>query len=215
VIVCLNHPSWWDPLFALTLANATFKGRQHFAPIDAKALQRYRFFERLGFFGIEANSLKGAARFVQTGRSILRDSRSVLWITAEGAFTDVRSQPLKLKTGIGHLMHGLDRAVVIPLALEYEFWEERKPEALACWGRVISVIEGSRRRPAEWTEAVAFELQAAKDRLANLAIGREKKGFDVLLAGRSGVSFTYDAWRWLRAKVQGRSFLHQHGSERI
>src|SRR6478735_6177639 len=40
VIVCLNHPSWWDPLIALALAKATFGGRSHYAPIDSAALSK-------------------------------------------------------------------------------------------------------------------------------------------------------------------------------
>src|SRR5690348_11841343 len=51
VIVCLNHPSWWDPLVAMTLARATFAGRGHYAPMDAAALEKYPIFKRIGMFG--------------------------------------------------------------------------------------------------------------------------------------------------------------------
>lgn len=213
VIVCLNHPSWWDPLVALTLANATFSGRAHYAPIDSNALATYRIFERLGFFGIEPNSLAGAARFLQIGRAILADPRSVLWITAEGAFTDVRTRPVKLRSGVGHLIHSLDTVKIVPLALEYVFWEERAPEALACWGEPISVTGGSLRRPGEWTEAISRELEVALDRLAQLSSTRDKKSFEVVLQGGAGIGGAYDLWRRLRALLHGRRFLRQHGSE--
>src|ERR1700730_8958698 len=56
LIVYLTHPSWWDPLVCLAIANATVPDRRHYAPIEAEALARYPFFERLGFFGIESGT---------------------------------------------------------------------------------------------------------------------------------------------------------------
>ena len=52
LIIVLNHPSWWDPLVGLVLAEL-FPDRAHYAPMDANALGRYRIFERLGMFGVE------------------------------------------------------------------------------------------------------------------------------------------------------------------
>ena len=48
VIVYLNPPSWWDPLFGFLLAFERFPDRDHFAPIDADALEKYGFLARLG-----------------------------------------------------------------------------------------------------------------------------------------------------------------------
>jgi 1-acyl-sn-glycerol-3-phosphate acyltransferase len=139
VLVCLNHPSWWDPLIALTFANAIFRRRAHYAPIDSQALAKYRFFERLGFYGIEPAGWSGAAAFLAIGKAILADSNSVLWITAEGKFTDVRDRPVRLRRGIGHLIHSAGPVTVLPLALEYTFWNERTPEVLACWGSPVRI----------------------------------------------------------------------------
>jgi 1-acyl-sn-glycerol-3-phosphate acyltransferase len=213
VIVCLNHPSWWDPLIAITLANSAFKHRSHYAPIDSVALQRYRIFDRLGFFGIDPNSLKGAARFLQTARSILADQQSVLWITAEGSFTDVRIRPVQLRSGAGHLLHSMKSGWVVPLALEYTFWEERCPEALAAWGEPIPVGDGEQRTPAEWTERIARGIEHTSDRLAMASRKREKKAFEVVVSGSAGIGGIYDAWRAFKARMHGDRFVSQHGSE--
>ncbi len=45
-----------DPLICLRLAAELFPDRTHYGPIDAQALGRYRFFEKLGFFGVEAGT---------------------------------------------------------------------------------------------------------------------------------------------------------------
>lgn len=205
LIVCMNHPSWWDPLTALILAWHTFANRSHYAPIDAAALAKYPMFERLGFFGIEPFSRRGAAQFLCTGRAILADSASVLWVTGEGAFTDVRTRPVRLKPGVEHLVRHTN-AIVVPLALEYVFWLERAPEVLACWGEPL--------RNAS-TEEIAERLESAMDRLAVLSQSRQVSEFEVVLSGRAGVGGVYDLWRSLRARIAGRSFEPQHGSEKL
>jgi 1-acyl-sn-glycerol-3-phosphate acyltransferase len=215
LIVCLNHPSWWDPLVALQLATRTFPERRHFAPIESEALSKYPIFKRLGFFGVEPGSIRGAERFLQSGKTILADSKNALWITGEGAFTDVRKRPVRLRSGIGHLVHALNRVALVPLALEYTFWEERTPEALACWGKPMLIESGMQSRSAEWTQAAAESIERSLDRLATLSTQRDRQAFEVMLSGSAGIGGIYDLWRGLRARGAGRRFTRQHGSETL
>ena len=207
LIVCMNHPSWWDPLVALTLARSTFADRNHYGPMDAAALAKYPMFERLGFFGIEPDSVQGGATFLRNGRAILADPRSALWVTGEGAFTDVRTRPVKLKPGIGRLLRFTNNAAVIPLAIEYTFWEERSPEVLACWGEPLLACDG------DPTAAIESGLESALDRLSHLAQTRQHSAFDVVLSGSAGVGGIYDLWRRLRARLRGHRFAPHHGRE--
>ena len=46
-----NHPGWWDPIVGMLLCQDYFKDRIFYAPIDADALQKYRVFQKLGYFG--------------------------------------------------------------------------------------------------------------------------------------------------------------------
>ncbi len=58
----------------------------------------------------------------------------MLWITAEGAFTDHRARPVALRPGLAHLARQVPGAVILPLALDYTFWNESRPEALLRFG---------------------------------------------------------------------------------
>src|SRR6185437_8651187 len=137
ILVVLNHPSWWDPLIGLILSelmNLASRERQrpeldHFAAIDAVAVNRYAFFKRLGFIGVDTHTLRGAAEFLRVGQTILSEPGRVFWVTAQGRFTDVRLRPLELRSGVGHLAARLDQGLIVPLAIEYAFWNERSPEA--------------------------------------------------------------------------------------
>jgi 1-acyl-sn-glycerol-3-phosphate acyltransferase len=213
LLVVLNHPAWWDPLVALTLARRWLPERRHYAPIDAAALQKYRFFGRLGFFGIEQGTTSGATRFLRIGRSILERPQSALWVTAQGSFSDPRLRPVQLRPGTGHLLASLSGVVVLPVALEYPFWEEKYPEALI---RIGDAIPADRNRTAsEWTELVSVALARTQDALAEHAIARDRSAFRILVPGRVGVTLTYDLWRMLRAGVRGERFQRAHGTERM
>ena len=214
LIVYFNHPSWWDPLLCLRLAGQLFPERQHYGPIDAAALGKYRFFEKLGFFGIEPGSARGARRFLTVSQEILARPNTALWIAAEGRFTDPRERPVRLRSGIGHLASRVRQAVLLPLAFEYLFWEERVPEALARFGEEIPTGDAD-LGAGDWTPILEEHLQAAQDALAAEALGRDAARFETLVGGSAGVGGVYDVWRRVKARFRGERFRPDHGREEL
>ena len=212
VIYC-NHPSWWDPLVCLFLARHFFPARTHYGPIDAQALARYRFFARLGFFGVPPGTRRGAATFLRLGRAILQQPATVLWVTPQGRFSDPRQRPIRFQPGLGHLARHIERGVFVPLALEYPFWEERYPEVLLGFGAALVVNGDHGRTAAQWTAILAQNLEATQDRLAGAACQRHLQAFTPLLRGRAGIGGVYDLWRAMRAWLGGAAFHRAHGRE--
>lgn len=211
-IVYLNHPSWWDPAFLIVLGTTRFADRPGFGPIDAAALARYPFLGRVGLFGIVPDSLPGAAVFLRTACRVLADPRAMLWITAEGAFTDPRRRPVALRPGLSHLLPRVPGAVVVPLALEYPFWNERTPEALARFGAPIDAGGLIGTNPASVNARLSAALEETMDALAADAMSRDPARFIPLLEGTAGVGGVYDAWRRGRAWLSGRPFHPGHGT---
>lgn len=212
LIVYFNHPSWWDPLICLQLAGQFFPERKHYGPIDAAALGKYQFFERLGFFGIEPGTARGARRFLAVSQEILSRPDTALWIAAEGRFSDPRERPVQLRSGIGHLANRVRQAVLLPLALEYPFWEERSPEALARFGEEIPTGDAD-LKASDWTPILEESLETALEALAGESLARDRSRFDVLLGGNAGVGGVYDAWRRLKVRFKGERFRPEHGEE--
>ncbi|TLU73154.1 lysophospholipid acyltransferase family protein [Lichenicoccus roseus] len=216
VIVYSNHPSWWDPALFILVTDQMFRGRPCFGPMDAASLERYGFFQRLGVFGIEKSSLQGARRFLQVSRDVLTRSRGpagrgMVWITAEGGFTDPRSRPITLRPGIAHLARSMPDALLVPLAIEYGFWNESRPEAMIRFGTPMVADAGL--RTAEWTLRLQGALSAEMDALALDAMSRDSARFQRVLRGRNGVSLPYDLYRRLRALLAGRPFSPAHEEE--
>lgn len=213
LVVYLNHAAWWDPLVGLILAERLFPNRATYAPIEAGALGRYRFLEQLGFFGVDPHAPGGARRFLKVAQAVITRPDTALWITPEGRFADPRERPVHFRPGLAHLARSMRSGVLLPLAIEYPFWEERSPEALARFGEPIRV-EGRRERTvAEWNALLEARLRAAQDALARQAIRREPEEFETLLRGRAGVGGVYDVWGRLRAWLRGESFSPEHGGQ--
>lgn len=205
LIVYSNHPSWWDPAFFMVLATLLFPGREGYGPIDARMLEKYRFMRRIGIFGVDLGSRAGAAAFLRTAEAILAEPSRMLWVTAQGHFADPRTRPVELRGGVARVAARVPSAVAVPLAVEYPFWTEKQPEALARFGDPVE--------PAAAPEAFEGALEATMDRLARDAMARDPARFTPLLTGRSGVGGVYDLWRGGAAALQGRRFRPEHEVE--
>jgi 1-acyl-sn-glycerol-3-phosphate acyltransferase len=210
LLVYLNHPSWWDPLVGLLLAELGFSNRAHYAPIDAAGLRQYAFFARLGFFGIDPHHPIGGTRFLRLGQRIMAQPPSALWVTAEGQFTDPRQRPVVLQRGVAHLAKRLDRGIILPLALEYPFWQEKRPEALACFGEPMSITDQPERSADQWQTTLSHQLEHTMDHLSTLACRKAPADWHTLLAGRTGTNGAYDLWRAMRAALRGQCFRRSH-----
>lgn len=209
LIIYSNHPSWWDPALYILLCIKLFPGRPGYGPMDSAALGKYGVFERMGVFGIEPGTPRGAARFMSTSLRVLSDPRGILWITAEGDFADPRQRPVQLRPGIAHLARRVPGAIILPLAIEYSFWNESKPEALARFGAPIET--GRDRTVAEWTQHLEAELTRTMDALTAESMARDPRLFQPVLRGVVGVGGLYDLYRRFRATAAGQRFDPTHG----
>lgn len=205
VVVYLNHPSWWDPIVCAELSRRLMPGRNHRAPISAASLKQYRFFRHIGMFPVEQDSPRGAVQFLRTAAVVLQGG-GVLWITAQGHFTDARVRPVALKSGLGALLQRSDSLTVVPLALEYTFWNQRLPEVLLAVGEPFFVDRSRDLSVAEWTGALETQLHVAQDHLAAASLARDPDAFTMLLEGRRGTAGPYALWQRLRARLFGQAY---------
>ncbi len=211
MVVYCNHPSWWDPALLLLTIPKFFPDRRGFGPMDANALSRYGLLQSMGVFGIDVDHPRAAARFLRTARAMLQATDMCLCVTAEGAFTDPRLRPVKLRRGLAHLAASCPDAVFLPLALEYSFWNESKPEALMAFGEPVSFGEGG--TAASRQMQLEAGLTRTMDRLADASAARRREDFRLVLRGTAGVGGPYDVWRRLSSALRGRRFDVRHQPE--
>jgi 1-acyl-sn-glycerol-3-phosphate acyltransferase len=210
VIIYMNHPSWWDPLVGLILSGQLPAGRLVYAPMEIQGLTQYPFLERLGFFGVEQGTARGGLRFLRQSLAILSHPESVLCIPAQGHFVDPRERPVRLKPGIGHLVVRQQVGTILSLAIEYPFWNDRCPEALARFGRPLDIRSTPVSSPEDWTARLEATLEETQDLLAEKARRRDPAAFVTVVDGTAGVGGVYDRWRRLKARLRGEPFQPEH-----
>lgn len=199
LVVFTNHPSWWDAELFAWLAATAFSERRAFAAMDSANLARYRLLSRLGAFPTRPGSFGGAAAFLVTAERVLEAPDALLYVVAEGRFRDVRERPIRPMPGLAHLARRIPEATFVPLAIDYAFWNERRPNLLLRFGEPIraDALEGSTK--AATTVRLGTALADAMSTLAEAAQSREPRRFKTLLEGSLGFAGLHELWCRARA----------------
>lgn len=231
LVVYCNHASWWDPMLAIYLRSQLFPHHKLYAPIDAAALEQYKIFKSMGFYGV-ASSHRGAAEFLRRSLLILKTSGSSIWITPEGKFCDPRQVDQPLQPGLAHLAHAVSRPSTnttgeatknggsvtepvtwfLPTAIEYTFWEERLPECICWFGEPMQVQwhAATDCTKDQWHQLLTDKLRNAQRSLAAASMARDTAAFEVLLRGHTGSWSLYDMARRSWAKLRGKQVKLEH-----
>ncbi len=210
LVVFANHPGWWDGIAFLLLAEAVFPGRQMYAPMAAEALARYRFMRRIGVFGVEAGTPRGALAFLRAAEQVLASPGGMLWVNAPGRFMDARERPVPIVPGLTRLAELAPTATFLPLALEYPFWGEPLPEMLCGFGPPLTAASLRQQDRPGRAAMLATALEATMDRLAADAISRDPSRFETLVQGREGMGGAWQLWRRVGATLRGQRFDARH-----
>jgi 1-acyl-sn-glycerol-3-phosphate acyltransferase len=211
LLIYANHGSWWDPMVSILLAERLMSRRDHFAPMDADALERYGILRRVGIFPVEMKSARGAVQFLRTGEEIVRGG-GVLWVTPQGRFVDARVRPLEFKPGLATLAARVatreGSCTLMPLAIEYPFWDERLPECLLGFGDAVVVTAGEEADSVQVRLVAALEV--AMKELQERAMRRDAAAFDELLDGTLGAGGFYALGQRVKAMVLRRPYRAEH-----
>ncbi|MEM1167262.1 MAG: lysophospholipid acyltransferase family protein [Planctomycetota bacterium] len=198
-LVVFNHPSWWDPLVAKWLAMRLTPSRPTLAPMDRDQLERFGFFRRIGVFGIDPSDPGSLEPMLAYARAELEaDPSKAFWITAQGQFTDPRS-PIRLRPGAAAFAARLDDPVIVCVALEYAFWQDRKPEIFI---RVQECPPPERSSTTGWLRTMTGTMRTNGAALAEAVVARDESAFEPLLGGGAAkINPIYDAWLRLRGRT--------------
>jgi 1-acyl-sn-glycerol-3-phosphate acyltransferase len=193
VVLYANHAAWWDPLVGIILTAEYFPNHTLFAPVEATALRRYKILSKIGFFGVERESRRGVIEYIKTAEAILDHSEHLLAITPQGRFADVRERPVQFQRGLGLLATRVQRALFVPIAIEYTFWEQRLAEILCRFGEPTEVCakDSLGLNAWHWTAVLERRLEITQDALGEEVCRRNPDNFENLLRRRSNEKKTH------------------------
>jgi 1-acyl-sn-glycerol-3-phosphate acyltransferase len=198
-------------MVSVLLAAELMPERKHYAPMDASALKKYGILNRIGIFPVEMKSARGAVQFLRTGEAILKDC-GVLWVTPQGRFSDPRERPLEFKPGMAALAarvaSSCGECTVLPLAIEYPFWDERLPETLLYFAEPVRVIAGETVDSIQLRAVDA--LEETLQEMQKKAIARSANGFEVLSRGSLGTGGFYALGLRAKAFLTRQPYVAEH-----
>lgn len=211
LLVCMNHSSWWDMLMAFWLSSELL-GWDAYGPMDERQLRRYQILRSIGVFGVDRESLGGAREFLNYSKDLLAGNRRAIWITAQGAMVSHEVRPVRLYSGISRLAQAVENCWVTTLALQYEFWDEKRPEVFVSFAPVRSVAIHNARQGRTLLNELSAQLERQLDELSSLRQLRDPACFRVGLTAPSGISPVYDALRSIGTRVRGQQWEAEHSA---
>ena len=129
-------------------------------------------------------------------------------MTPTGRFTDIR-EAAPFMGGLGHLATCAPSITLIPVAIEYLFWNERYPEILIEFGPLLRSEDLPSEKAAR-LQLLEKQLSDTQASLALKAISRNPDAFTTLVAGRSGIGGLYDGLRRMVSFFTGATFQGRH-----
>lgn len=218
VVMAMNHSSWWDPMIGFYLHGAFMPNRTPCTPMDSMQLRKFKFFRRLGVFGVQPDnpaSLRAMAAYVAERRRC--DRAPLFMVTPQGRFVDPRL-PIELRPGVGLVCSQSAGVRVICAAVEYAFWNDQRPEVFL---RAVEVPApdtapsgGAAPNAREWTRAIEETMQRNARALAELVQARCPAAFETLLGGgRARINPVYDALLRLTGRSTAVSADHRSAAE--
>ena len=209
VILVLNHPSWWDPLLAYQMTRL-LDNRAHYGAMDAKGVDRYPIFRRLGMLSVDTEDVASVRKLIREVKKLLNEDYAAFWVTAQGEFVDPRKRPIQLREGATILANTMKHGRVVPVAIEYVFGVEKQPDVFVRIGVPIEAgsLRGLEREVRH--QRITQALEVTMDELAEQVIQDERHHFVPLLRGRTGLGGFYDRWLRFRARLQGRTLDASH-----
>ena len=188
LMITPNHSTWWDGFFFYILNKRVWKRRGYLMMLEEQ-LAKYRFFSRIGAFGIEPGLARRSYRALRYSADVLRDPGNALCIFPQGVLRHSGVRPLEYQRGVEYILRLYGGDVnLMPLGIACEFLVDQRPEAFFMADRVYRVNQRS-FQGIQWLENLEEDLL---ERLYRAILAGEK-GLTVV-RGREPINVRWDAF---------------------
>ncbi len=187
-----NHTNWWDGLIVFLLTRQ-MRHKAVFCMMEEKQLKHYRFFTWLGAFSVDLSSALRSAVALRYAQRLLLRNETAIWIFPQGRLCRP-NEPVEIKPGTDYLARNAPHAMLVPVAMRYDFFREDRPNVLIEIGRPFQAIDSTEGR-------IAQECNAAFARLSESALAHDISGFQRLFSPRWTIN---KRWEWVKFAVRGR-----------
>ena len=143
-IIYAPHMNWWDGIVGYNLMRRAFKVKPR---MMIEEMNRFPLFSFIGAFPVNKASAQAAMISLKYIVDNLKDPDLALWIFPQGIVKPPNYRPIEFQTGLTYIAqndakkHG--GVNLIPLAVNYTFLREDRPECLAQVGEPIIITQNN------------------------------------------------------------------------
>ena len=141
VLLISNHISWWDGFWAMYFNLKVLKRKYHFMMLEEQ-LRKYWFFKKLGAYSINPANPISTARTLNYTRELLLSPQNLVVVYPQGVIQSPNSKFITIKEGLQKLLDKNKSEVqVLPLAVKFEYRENKNPDIVARFGSPLRAEE--------------------------------------------------------------------------
>ena len=208
-----NHSNWWDGFMGYLITHMGLEGCFQ-VMMEERHLARYRFFTRIGAFGIDREHPRAAHESLRHALDLMAQPRSTVWIFPQGVLRPNDVRPLAFYPGASRLAvqaiatHGAVR--LLPVAMRYEFLQEDRPEALLRIGTptILNAPPSARELNARMEQEVTELLDGLRAQIAAEDLGV----YQPLLEGGMSLNKRLDALKVKLGLLPREAFDPRNGT---
>lgn len=158
----LNHNSWWDGLIPFLLNEYRFY-QQARALMEAKQLEKYTFFRKIGAFSINRDDPRKAVTSMRYAVQSFQRPNASLFIYPEGTITPPGTDP-DFEGGLAWLHDKLPKVEFVPVGIYMHTIRHDKPELHLYVGEPVEIAadESNETKTALMESALSTLLQQMK-----------------------------------------------------
>jgi len=166
------HSNWWDGILAYTLCRKVFKRKMN---LMVEELNRFPILSLAGGFSINKSSPQEAMKSLKYSVEILQNPKKILWIFPQGIIKPPNSRPVDFQSGLAYVAQNAVKKYggvnLCPIAVDYTFLREDKPEILVDIGEPICLTEAKQDR-----HVLTRQLETTFTNISDLQLENIKSG---------------------------------------
>ena len=163
-IIYAPHNNWWDGIVGYNLCRRIFNTDIR---MMIEEMNRFPILARAGAFPVNKKSPQASMRALQYSVDELCDNKKSLWIFPQGIIRPPMYRPIEFQTGLAYIAKNVAKKAggvnLIPVAVNYPFLREDKPEVLCEVGEPIILTDYNFDRK-EFTHRVEKNFEALCDK---------------------------------------------------
>ena len=163
-ILFAPHCNWWDGIVFYNITHRIFHKEIR---LMVEELNRFPLLRRGGAYSVNKKSPQSAMKALQYSVDVVGDIRNMLCIFPQGIIRPPHYRPIEFQTGLAYIAQNAvkryGRVNLIPLAVDYCFFRDNRPEVVVEVGKRIELTNDMQLNRKDLTHTLEKALEEVCD----------------------------------------------------